>query len=285
MPIFRVTWNYKNSSDGWSETLWNDEQDHDAAYMQAKRYLSLRMPLMGIGVECTGIRVSDEAILGDGDVDKKYRIALWDMPANPDDGSEYYKIVGNYSADLSWTALHVNWYKTGGMRIGYTNMRGLPDTFFSTPKHFAPTVKWKTEFEKWLSEVADGWSIRGFSKVAPADKKRIEKVTALGTEPVKIQAPNHGLVANDRVYIGKVLTERGMWFGDFVVREAISLHEFTLQDTLFLKFDYKKGGYVRKKNFTQHDIKYGKMQGPGKRNPGRPSDTPVGRRSRRVSIQ
>lgn len=288
MPKYQVSWNFARAKGGWSESLFRSDASHESAYQSARNLIQLRMPLMGEKVSCESIRVSDMDIIGDASISERLRIAMWLLPPPEDQDFdvEYYKITGNLQADMWWTRLKIQYSDVQQRNIGHTFMGGLPDAFFVAPKEFIPTAKWVTAFQKWRDEViAAQWQTHGHTLVAPAGKKRIDKVVAPGNALVTVTSPNHGLVPGNPIYIGKVQTNRGNFFGDFIVSTVPNLNEFTLLYSDAISFTYVRKGYVKLKLPEYFDIKGCAYTHPTKRNAGRPFGAPVGRRKKVVSIQ
>jgi len=279
--MLRATWFYYVSISGWSESLWMKATDYDAALAVAKEYARRRLVLCGRDVYNHAIRISDDTILGDADITQSIRSTA--EPNEKDPEAEFIAPAVNDTADQPWTSLKVLFDDPQKIRRGHIFMRGLPDSLFAPANVFIKNKQWTQAFDKWATHVKANFQMRPTIKATAASKKEITRADFILGQPVELTtAVDHGIVAGDHVYVGRVRNSGGTFFGNYTVLAAPTTKTLTLKDTSGTGAVYLKGGYVRKTGVETKDISNVYFTAPDERKPGRIFGSPVGRRKRRV---
>lgn len=274
MPIMKVTFPFEHQQNGWSETYYLTSATYDTAYKSAIKLAEARIKLCGNDVRIPVCKISDDDVPGDGRVHRiEYRAGL-----KLNENADEVVIPPAYDGDpdMSWTALPITLLSAVG-RSGRVFLRGLPDALFVRGNQFQPTGAWNTAYSKWKALLINGWMFKGINVPLFADWKKITDVVANGAQEVTITSEMAAVPPNSRVQIRGVQTDRGVFSGRY--RVSFNAAGITkLAKTTGTFFQWNGGGEIRP-IFNQYfgivDTERGR---PSERKPGRPFDSPRGRR-------
>lgn len=105
----------------FSETWYTSDPDYTSLMTSAKAYLALRKEMLGYGVSCVEIRISDDTVKGD---------SLIFVPQNKDGKSSIYTLQAD-RADKAGMAVDTR-CEGGAQRRRILSLRGAPDDLFDT---------------------------------------------------------------------------------------------------------------------------------------------------------
>lgn len=281
--LFRVQWMFQAQAAGWSESLYRDGADYEAALDAGMQYAYKRLALCGKGVRITSVRVSKTGVNGDA---RAKQAQLTTSPADVLANPNYQYVPPAYeNANVvdPWTGMNCR-LVADGVERGRIYMRGLPDDLFDGVTGFVPNQAWINAFIEYVNLVKGGYSIRGYPRATVLDRKPIDDlIPATGAaDTAVVKAFGLGAIEGQHVYIGKARTDKGTFSGRFVLGDGDNVLGFRLLGTNGQFFVYKKQtGYIRIMSpqvYAISDVRYGQAVS---RRVGRPFGQQRGRRSKR----
>lgn len=266
MPIIRATFFFKVGESGWTESFYSTKQTLATALADAI-ILGVKLRNLKAGnVDWFATRVSDDLVKGDS------------LLYPTDVGSHFNVTPGVGNINAAWDAAEIR-LESGTLRRRIYIMRGIEDnaqqggvylpTATITAKY--PTFQTEMEGGKWGLRVQDAVNVkRWIATIAPGPTPSIIAITT---------ADPHLLVTGDMIYIGG--PDRSGLFRGFhrvIVVNANTIWIQAAPITTFLTGMY----YLRKVTYvvTAFD-NCTQILRLGKRDTGRPSFGPRGRRSAR----
>lgn len=167
MPVYKVDFVFQYQKQGWSTGFYNDAGDPPLALSRSIQLVKEMMPVFGLGVQCTHIRVSDIAIRGDAVLTARKFETVHPDPAERTEVA--LNVTGIHAAqpsgpDPQWTALMLD---EGGLFDIHNRafLRGLPNIGILQPLLFNFSPEWNDALERFVFNLLDGgesWRARGW---------------------------------------------------------------------------------------------------------------------------
>lgn len=265
MPIIKCQFFYQTNKWGWSETHYVQQNSLLTALHECEQALTTRYGMMGSSGRVKYIRVSDPLIRGDARVKVINEFFIQGKSADP--------------SDIPTTALILRFECSDTMRRTQY-LRGFPDIIVANGGQYIPSAGFATSFTAWKNFMINGntFGLRGLDRSA-VETPIANVVTAGGVTTVTTGAP-HGLANLSFVRITKAFplnSVNGVWRINVTGASA-----FTLLGPAPVN-SWLSGGLVQARIYTFLPYQKIEIVGPGRRDTGRPIDSPVGRRRRRAS--
>lgn len=271
MPQYRCTFFFKDSAGyGWTETFHSNQPDLTKVIGAATDILPFRTALLGLGVQITYLRASDDLVKRDSLV--KTVSARAGKQTSLDMGP----------ADIANTCLVIR-LEQDALHRRTLYMRGIPDLLVDDNKGYKPNAQWSTAFDAWTAALTvGGWAMRNKSGVIPTFV-----ITGIAQNPVNgditiTTAAAHGLAQNQAYSIRGV---KGPTFlnGSGSIFSVPSPTTFVVKSTQILS-TWQGGGTVGSVGFTLNPILNAQVVRASHRISGRPFDAPLGRRKARRRV-
>jgi len=269
MPTYKCNYFFKFSDFGWSETLYCDDINAAAAMVRAKNLIVPRVQMLGGG--STGanprlaeVRISNIQIQRDSLI---YQVPPLDgvapNPVGTTDNPNLCLLLRLDSGDLYRRQLY---------------LRGQPDLLISNGAYQADAF-WGSRFIGWRTIV----SLFNFGILA-LDRNAVLGIMGIsygvgGVVTIDTGVP-HGLSTQDQVRIISApgtTGVRGVWF-----IQSVDATHFILLGAAGSGV-YTGGGKYTKRTYSLKIIDSIQIMRAGRRATGRPFDSPVGRRRRRIT--
>lgn len=291
MPITaKVTFNFRYKQAGNSFSLYNVTPSleqlgntPDGKSGPVEKLIQLWMQLLGTGVECPYVRVSDETIVGDSlFFDRSYiTIGTQDIPPTGINTVLVKTIESDFPDFYDTSALVV--LSASTTQKGRIFMRFIPDDLVQYPLGLVPNRNWDNGFKAFVKQlIADKWCIRSLADANVNKRFKIKAVTrtAAGENLTVETFEAHGIVAKDTVRVSRVVGSAGT-NGVFTVDTAPSATTLTLLNTAGTTVKVGSKGTVRKLQVLYPAITAAAYRYATRRKSGRPFGAPRGRQKRR----
>lgn len=243
-------------------------------------FLQRYMTLLGAGVECPYVRISNEEVVGDSlFFDKTYITIASGIIPQTTPRVVQVKSADDDNPDAPNTAILIS-LAASTTQKGRVFQRFVPDNAINYPIGLNPDQPWSKAFDAWLAAVvADKWCIRALGDATAYPSKAITTITraAPGDNMTVTTLANHGLNVGNVVRIGRNSGGKGV-NGVWTVGSTPTTTTFTLLNSAGATLSVGTGGYVRQRIFQFPQITSGTYRRVTSRKAGRPFDVPRGRR-------
>lgn len=273
MVQLRVTFEFEQRKYGWSETFFNDSGAiNDVTVQVALDWLRARRQLLAPDSRCTKVRLSDDEVQRDSrSLSPAANIATGTWPSG-------------VTTDFATTALQLR-CEAGTLHHRVFDMRGIPDAIcvdgLYDPTALAGWNARLTTFRNVLTSAASNgshWCIKGL--IFPGIKGKIVGIEQSGGNTIVTTLLPHGMTGIVRLRISGVLG--AVPINGTYVASVLGTDTFKLLAAPSIT-PYRVGGSYRKvdaSNFDLFPIDSTSTFRISKRDTGRPSDLPRGRRSK-----
>lgn len=265
MPLLRTTFFFKSDTGyGWTETFFSTRAVLNTALQDAIFILPKRLQLLGSGVSCVFIRVSDDLVKRDSEI--------YQVPAS--DQKPTGLVSG--ASDIPNTCVIVR-LEGSPVRRRTLYMRGVPDAIVINAGRFDPDPTWVRNFGLWSALLTAGaWAMKCKSTPgAFADINGVSTPSGNGTVTISTGLP-HGFVQGDIVGITGVKGASAV-NGKWTATTVPSATTFTIIVNRIPK-PYTVGGKTAKYESELVGIVSAQTIRASHRIAGRPFDAPRGRR-------
>lgn len=286
--LFKATFFFKHGIGGHSWSLYRQDDGYDKCLKRAKDLMQVYMTLLGVGTECSYIRVSREDTPGDARVTTERRFVIGDGVAAPE-GAIQIKAVVNDKPDPQFTALLIN-LGSSALAKGRHYMRLIPDVSVTDGGEFSPSLEFTKAFKRLKEELTEEtpWGIMHVPVGPGVRKKIIVIVEQNGSPPsVQCQVP-HDFKDNQKIRIGGLKGAADKYNGSWQVLASQGANTFLLQapkGTAEKEYRQNPAGYVCsvEKEFNPLNSDFIEWVRIVSRRHGRPFGLAVGRRRARKS--
>jgi hypothetical protein len=264
--LIRVSYFFQFEAAGWTETFYSLAADLPTAMINAQLLLPKRVILNALKVRCFYIRVSDDEVSGDS-IGFSVPIAQQTTP----------KVIGPELINAIYDGVEIR-MPTDVLHRRVFIMRGIPDVL-QEDGVFKPNLDWNTNFPLWAAMMTSGvWGMKVASR-APQHTLSITTMVndfALGKITVTTEGPHLAVTGNLVSILGRINVP-GLR-GNYRIRKVDAV-TYTIQSrrdvSTYNGFGRSRTNVYDKIAFTA-PLVVGRL---GKRDTGRPSLQPRGRRS------
>lgn len=175
MPNWKVNFFFSAGKQGWSETYYTNTADGTGAVARAGALGTARIGLLANNVQFEAIRVSDDAVQGDSDLDAAPQLAGAKLQADALPDPPFVALLIRAQAGLTYR------------RQLY--LRGLPDELINPQGDQGGAIfaKFERNLTRFLAVLSGGnWLIKAIAKAPESPRQVITNITSLNLTQAKI---------------------------------------------------------------------------------------------------